>query len=313
MNTLKNIGALMIIAIAMLCIACGGQKNLPGENGLPYKGLDNALLWKIEGQGLTVPSYLYGTIHIINGKDYFLPTGTLSAMDEASDIVFEIDMSDMTDMSNVMGLMSAAVMKDGKSLKDLVTQEEYDMISNHFNKMGLPLFLFEKMKPMFLTVFASSDFDPQGLQNGSLKSYEMEFMEIAEQSGKTVSGLETIEYQMSIFDSIPYEDQAKMLVETIKTSDMGSDQFKQMVEIYKSQDIDAMVTMIGEDEQGLGDFEDVMLNNRNENWIPIMKEMMGFKTVFFAVGAGHLAGPKGVIHLLREEGYSVSPVKTQKI
>ena len=81
-----------------------------------------------------------------------------------------------------------------------------------------------------------------------------------------------------------------------------------MVDIYKKQDLDGMITMISEDEDGIGDFEDVMLNNRNKNWIPVMAEMMKSETVFFAVGAGHLAGESGVIHLLRKEGYKLTPL-----
>lgn len=310
---IKNINTIWTFAIAImmssLLISCGGTKDLTTQ---AYTGVDNSLLWKIEGKKLDQPSYLYGTIHMIESQDFFLPDGTLSAVDASSRLVFEIDMTEMSDMSGATELMKSAFMKDNLTLKDLLSADEYSMVNDHFTKMGLPLFLFERMKPMFLTVFASSDFDPNGLKNGSIKSYEMEFMEMATQSSKPVAGLETIEFQMSIFDSIPYENQAKMLVETVKNGDTGSDTFKDMVDIYKKQDLDGMITMISEDEDGIGDFEDVMLNNRNKNWIPVMAEMMKSETVFFAVGAGHLAGESGVIHLLRKEGYKLTPLSQKK-
>jgi uncharacterized protein YbaP (TraB family) len=55
----------------------------------------------------------------------------------------------------------------------------------------------------------------------------------------------------------------------------------------------------------------VLLDNRNKNWIPIMQENMAKRSMFFAVGAGHLSGPFGVINLLKEQGYRLSPIKVK--
>jgi hypothetical protein len=270
--------------------------------------LDKALLWKVEGNGIAQPSYVYGTIHIIGKDDFFLPEGTLGAIEASDKMVFEIDMSEMSDISKQMGLLKEVFMKDNMSLKDLLSDEEYTMVKNHFQKMGLPIMMFERMKPMFLTVFAGEGMDINGLQTGSMKSYEMEFYEMAQQSDKGVGGLETMEYQMSMFDSIPYQVQADMLIETIKSSDEGSDQFKMMIDMYKSQDINSMVSMISDEDSGMQGFETLLVDQRNMNWIPLMKDMMVEGPVFFAVGAGHLAGKNGVIPLLMKEGYTLTPL-----
>jgi uncharacterized protein YbaP (TraB family) len=83
-----------------------------------------------------------------------------------------------------------------------------------------------------------------------------------------------------------------------------------MTDVYKSQDINAMVTMISDDESGMGDFDELLVDMRNKNWIPIMEEKMKAGPVFFAVGAGHLAGKNGVIPLLMRAGYTLTPVKS---
>ena len=273
--------------------------------------LDKSLLWKVEGNGITSPSYVYGTIHIIGKDDFFLPDGTLGAIENSDKMVFEIDMSEMTDISKQMGLLKDVFMKDNKTLKDLLSEEDYTLVKDHFQKMGLPIFMFERMKPMFLTVFAGEGMDINGLQTGSMKSYEMEFYEMAVQSNKGVGGLETMEFQMSMFDSIPYNVQADMLIETIKSSDAGSDQFKEMIHLYKTQDINSMISMISEEEGGMKGFESLLVDQRNMNWIPLMKDMMMEGPVFFAVGAGHLAGKNGVIPLLMKEGYTVTPLSNK--
>ena len=144
----------------------------------------------------------------------------------------------------------------------------------------------------------------------------MEFIKIAEEISLETAGLETVEYQMSIFDNIPYEAQAKMLVEAViaeqDTLNDASITMDNMVMKYKEQDIGALYSLLGNDKSGLEEFEDVLLIQRNKNWIPIMIEQMLDKPTFFAVGAGHLSGPSGVLTLLKDEGYKLTPISIQK-
>jgi len=300
--------ALLIVAV-LLAFSCKTTKVV--QEDFMNKRLDDALLWKVEGKDLKQPSYVFGTIHIIPDKDYFLPEGTLTAIDQSKKVFFEIDMNEMTDVGSQMGLLKKAFMTDGQTLKDLLTTEDYSLVQAHFKEMGLPLMLFEKMKPMFLTVFASSDFDPNGMQSGALKSYEMEIFEIANRSSKEVGGLETIDFQIGLFDSIPYPEQAKMLMETIKNGDTGGMDFDKTVNMYKSQNITAMSDLSGSGDEQLGNYEEILLNKRNRAWIPLMNEAMKKETNFFAVGAGHLGGKSGVIKLLMKEGYTVTPIKAK--
>ena len=298
---------LSIIATGFLLPSCKTSKATTTSE----KQLEKSLLWEISGPGVKSPSYLFGTIHIIPSKDYFLPNGAMSALDASKKVVFEIDLKEMTDMSAMMGMMNKIMMKDNKSLKDLMSAADYKLVGDHFQKMGLPIFMLERLKPMFLTVFASGDMDPSGMQNGSMKSYEMELMELAKNAGKETGGLETIDFQLSLFDAIPYEAQAKMLVDAIKglTDTEGEGEFAKMTKMYISQDINAMIETISEEGSDVSGFEDKLLTERNKNWIPQIIEGAKTQSTFYAVGAGHLAGPNGVIQLLRKAGMKVTPVK----
>lgn len=267
-----------------------------------------ALLWEIKVDDKTPSSYVYGTIHMIEKDDYFLPEGTLAAIDACQKMVFEIDVADMNDMSKLMGIMNKIFMSDGQSLGDLLSEEDYAVVEKHFQNMGLPMMMLDRIKPLFLTAFAYGDLDPNSMESGDIKSYELEFYEMAESRKMETAGLETIEFQISVFDSIPYKEQAMMLVETIKSSDLGNDEFKLMTDMYKKQDIQAMVAMIGDEESGYADYEDLLLKKRNENWIPQIIEMAGKSPTFFAVGAGHLGGKFGVLQLLQNEGVKVTPI-----
>jgi uncharacterized protein YbaP (TraB family) len=270
--------------------------------------LENALLWRISGNGLEHPSWLYGTIHMIPSEQFFLPAGTEAAFDSSSALYLEVDMTELEDPARQMQLLQDSYMKDDLTLKDLVTEEEYEMIKVHFAELGLPLMFLQRIKPMFLSVFADGSISPNSLQDGSIKVYEMELTEMAKENDIPIGGLETLDFQMSIMDSIPYEAQADMLMESIKMADQAGSQYDSLFALYISQDINSMYSSIDED-QNLSSFDSLLLIQRNHNWIPVMREKMMENSSFFAVGAAHLGGPDGVIALLRKEGYRVVAVK----
>ena len=301
---------LFLLAIqSILFVSCSGaQSASKTEEALPQ-----SLLWKIERSDLPEPSYLFGTIHIIPKDDYFLPTGLEEAFDKSGDIVFEIDMDNMSDIGSLIGLMSSLLMKDGMTISKLLSDEEYKEVSEYFESMGLPMFLLNKVKPMFLSMLAEVNMDPASMQSDEIMSYEQELYQKAQETNKEVGGLETMKYQMSLFDSIPYKDQAKMLLEAVRGTSLESDMFEETVALYRSQNIEAMVEMVGSSEDGEDStYESVLLHNRNQNWIPVMSKMMASGPVFFAVGAGHLAGSSGVIALLKKQGYKLTPLSVHK-
>jgi len=269
-----------------------------------------SLLWEISGNDLEEPSYLFGTIHMIDKEDYIFNDVMQEAFDKSEQVTFEIKLDDMmNNMGAQMSMMMKAFMSDGQTLRDLLSEEDYQLVQEHFEKIGLPLMFLERIKPMFLSALAGGDADPTAIQSGEMVSYELELMREAQAVEKEILGLETAEFQMSMFDSIPYDAQAQMLVESIKSSKEGNDEFERMVEMYKDQDIEGMQTMMDEDPEGIGKYEELLLVKRNQNWIPIMAEQMSDKVTFFAVGAGHLGGEFGVIKLLEEEGYTVKPIR----
>jgi uncharacterized protein YbaP (TraB family) len=272
---------------------------------------ENALLWEISGNDLRQPSYLFGTIHMISKNDFFLPEGTRSVFDKSQLVTFEINLEEMNNMAALMPLMMQAFMKGDTSLQDLLSEDDYQVVADHFEQLGLPMMFLDRIKPMFLSALTSEDALNMSRHPGEVVSYEMEFMEMARKSGKTMAGLETAEYQMSMFDSIPYGVQADMLVESIKTGGSDGDQFQQMVDLYKKQDLYGLQEMLASDQEGIAKYEDLLLLQRNRNWIPVMKKMMTDQPTFFAVGAGHLSGEEGVIALLRKQGYTVKPIREE--
>jgi uncharacterized protein len=315
-NRLNLLFALLVVFFQVSC-KTKAQQTTPSVSSTVNTIEDKkSLLWEITGKDLKKPSYLYGTIHLIPKSDFFLTDATKKVFDASQKVTFEINMKEMNNPMAMLGMMTKAMMPNGKKLKDFLSADDYGLVKRKFDSLGLPLQMLERIKPMFLSVMVGNDGEKMSLdgssnENTKSTSYEMEFLQMGEKQKKEFAGLETVEFQMGIFDSIPYQVQAEMLVKTIKGDGGDSNaEFNKMVEMYKSQDIEAMSKMLGSsDETDLAKYEGMLITTRNRNWIPIMKKMMLEKTTFFAVGAGHLGGEKGVVNLLRQEGYKLKPLK----
>ncbi|MBO3117384.1 TraB/GumN family protein [Winogradskyella sp. DF17] len=263
--------------------------------------LENSTLWKIEGNGLKQPSYLFGTIHIT--CDATIEEDVKKALDATGQVVLELDMDDPNLQAQ---MMQGMYMKESKTLKDLVSDEDYAAIDSLFIKnMGMSVQLMQNVKPFFLT----ATLYPK-LLDCPMQSFEGELVKIAKEQNEEVKGLETINDQMQVFDDIPYEAQVKDLVRSAKDN-LAYDKamFAKMLKVYKEENITAMIEMMNDENySAVADYQDKLLDNRNENWIPKIGEFAKDQPTFFGVGAGHLAGDKGVINLLREAGYKVIPV-----
>jgi len=78
--------------------------------------------------------------------------------------------------------------------------------------------------------------------------------------------------------------------------------------IHVAEDLDGFFKMASESEDMTAEFSNLLLDQRNKNWIPEIGKFAIEKPTFFGVGALHLPGENGVINLLRQEGYTVTPV-----
>ncbi len=316
----RNLNILFASLLVIFLSACKtkAQQSAPVSKATTAAQVEdkNSLLWEISGKNLKKPSYLYGTIHLIPKNDFFLSDATKKVFDASQKVTFEINMKEMNNPMAMISIFTKAMMPNGKTLKDFLNAEDYGLVQRKFDSIGMPLKMLERIKPMFLSVMLGTDGEKITAEGGAISesskstSYEMEFLQMGEKQKKEFGGLETVEFQMGIFDSIPYKVQAEMLVKTIKNGSAGNDDLGKMVEMYKKQDIEAMSKMLQSDDQNeLAGYENMLINSRNSSWIPLMAKAMSEKITFFAVGAGHLGGEKGVVNLLKKEGYTVKPLK----
>ena len=270
---------------------------------------NNTLLWKISGNGIDKASYLFGTIHMLCKEDAFLSNNLVSAIEKSDRVYLELDMDNLFEM---FGAMTKMKMSNDTTLADLLTAEEYKRVKEHFEskKTMLPFSMLETYKPLL----ASSLLMEGSIGCDEQVAMEQLIMEEAKKNGKRIEGLETMAYQMSVFDSIPYKMQAQELLKSISIGDKDTDgdkEFSEMMNAYKDQDLEKLGDMITKSDAGMMQYQDVLLNNRNRNWVEKLKILLKEKSLVIAVGAGHLPGETGVINLLRKAGYKVTPVENK--
>lgn len=268
-------------------------------------GQDRGLLWRIENPETQQKAFVFGTIHLIPAKHFFLPKGLDSAFEQSSKIFMEIDMDDMENFGKIFGIMDKLFMENGLSLADLVNENEYKLIESHFENIGMPLSMLKRMKPLLLSALTGTEGNPLALKDGSFKSYEFELAEMAKHNNKSLEGLETLDFQISLFDSIPYPVQAKMLMESIQAP---PDKMEELYKIYLAQDIGKMVHSVESEDPNLKPYLEMLIFKRNQSWVPVVAREMETGTSLFAVGAGHLGGPRGLLNLLRQKGFTVTRI-----
>jgi len=289
----KNI---FTILIGVFCLS------ISSSDVSPFPLTTSSLLWKIESP-TSKTSYLFGTMHIIE-KEYFIFPKSLEKLVSKSDKVI-MELPGIPSPKEALPLIT---LKQG-SFFDFFSKEQTDSILQWANselKMNEQLFrsVFYKMKP-FVVVQTAVQLQFQG----KTESYEKSFYTLSNDKKIETIGLETVEQQMSFFDDLTKEEQAEMVMESIRSSKKSIESLNRMQKVYARQNVDSLFLVLNEEGGLLSKKQSQFLDDRNKNWIPKIKNNISTKNCFIAVGAGHLGGTNGLIRLLQKEGYTLTPIQ----
>lgn len=265
----------------------------------------NTLLWEVSGNGLAKPSFLFGTFHLLCKDDIHFSDQLKNAIKMSDEVYMEMDMDDP---ATLLGGMLYMNMRNDTTLENLYTPEEFKRLKSYFlDTLKMPFSFLERAKPYFLIALLY----PRMMNCPAPAGVEEELMKITKEDKKEIKGLETIQFQASVFDSIPYRWQAKELLKNIDSFSVYKKEFENMLSLYKSQKLDSIRILMNKSESGEQQYNDLLLESRNKNWVKQLNKIMKRESVFVAVGTGHLVGEKGLISLLRKEGYKVQPLQNK--
>ena len=271
--------------------------------------LNAQILWKVTGNGLKNPSYLFGTHHLIDSEKVPALQKALTFVNEVDAVVNEIDMSEMQALQ--MKIMQGAMMQ-GKTIKDLVSAEDYILLNAAFKELlGVGLDQLGAFKPAMLsTMYGVMQYSKTKKLTKEPEALDMIIQKAGKKANKEIVALETAEEQIEVlFNSLSLEKQAEILVKSVKEKEKGIEQMQKLDEAYLAGDLKKMEELYSEDEDMTEEYKKALVDTRNLKWISKLNKLFETKSGVVAVGCLHLVGETGLIKQLEKNGFSVEPVK----
>jgi uncharacterized protein YbaP (TraB family) len=263
-------------------------------------------LWVVKDSDTTV--YLFGTFHALDGKTDWFNDEVKAAFDRSSKVYFEIVKPE--NPAEIAPLVQKYWMAtDGKPLTSKLSEKGKKDLAAALASVGGTTAMVEPMKPFAASMMLAA-LGMQKVGKTGEQGAEAVITAAAKSSNKPVDQLETMEFQMQLFDKLPEAEQVKMLEHAAATFGDMEQTFAKMTKAWNNGDAEGLAAMMNEMETQSPAMHQLMLTGRNATWAKWIEERMKTPgTVFVAVGAGHLAGKNSVQDYLAKSGLKTARIK----
>ena len=277
---------------------------------------DGAVFWRVDREGLE-PSYLLGTLHLTDKRVTTLSQAVKGALSNSKVVALEVaDLSAAATAAAIVKAKDLIIFTDGTRLDRLLSREEFDLAKKQLATIGLPAIAAPVLKPWVVSMaLAVSACERKQIQSGRLV-LDMVIATEARKKKIPVVGLETIKSQLNALSSISIAEQLKLLRTSLAYVDRANDLAETLVELYMQRRIGLALPLqtylakkarINVDE--FGEFQSKILIKRNREMRVKALPLLAKGGAFIAVGALHLVGEDGLVALIRNAGYAVTPVE----
>jgi len=259
--------------------------------------------FKATGKGGTI--YLMGSIHVMSESFYPLNPVLEAAFKDSDLLVEEVDLAQMLDPMAQMNILTRGMLPSNQSLDKVISPATLALVQKATGDLGPAAGPLMRFKPWMLAItlqgmeLMKAGFDPAlGL--------DQHFYDQAKESGKSVQGLETVEFQISRFDAMTMEQQDRMLSETLKELATETETVGKLGDAWKAGDVPTIERIALADLKSDPLMYQRLLVERNKNWMPKIEALFARPgKALVVVGAAHLVGPDGLIAMLKAKGYTV--------
>jgi len=265
-------------------------------------------LWEISGNGITKPSYLFGTLKFTGEKEFYFPQEAKDKIKAANLFVIE----DQVDHHAQHELNKALHFAKGENLATHTTPEQYNQVVLLFEKeFGINKTTFEtkyaRLKPLAISVLMTR------LALGEdVKFYDIELLRFAKDNKIKTYSLERIEREAAALNSFPVHEQVLALLHSTTSFQQQKDEFEKLINEYPQGKLEEIVEYTLHPLDNNQKFIDEFYYKRNEEWMPKIEKMTKGEAAFIAVGIGHLEGERGLLALLQARGYTLTPIKVSR-
>jgi uncharacterized protein YbaP (TraB family) len=303
MIVFRRIVAVFALVFALLVGATGAFASTtaaPLESKLKVHG--GPAVWRVQDKDTTI--YLFGTIHFLPQDVNWLDDDLRRTMQSSGELVTELDPRKDSDLEGLMA--DKGYLPKGENLRDKLAPKDRIALENLLVSLGIPVEQFDHYKPwtagLYLSVLMTklAGFDPdQGVE---------QVVEDTVPDGIRRSALETVQFQIELFNGLPDDKQLIYLNQIVSSAPELEHDLSAMLSQWLKGDASGLAVLINSEESDAELYRHI-LTDRNANWAKWIKARMDQPgTVFVAVGAGHLAGKGSVQDQLRKLG-----LKTKRV
>jgi uncharacterized protein YbaP (TraB family) len=260
-------------------------------------------IWRISSP--TGVMYLVGSVHLLT-KDYYPLNPSLeTAFNDSDLLVEEADLGELEAPASQFKLLTRGLLPGDQSLDKVLTPSTYELVTKRVEALGMPLEPLKRFKPWMLALtLVQLEWQKAGF-DASL-GLDRHFYDRAKVDGKAVQGLETVDFQLSLFDGMSAEEQDRMLAGSLEDLDAERANVVRLISAWKAGDVSTVERLMLDDLKDDPIMYKRLLVDRNRTWLPKLDALLARSgRAFVVVGAAHLVGPEGVLAMFRAKGYKV--------
>lgn len=289
--------------LALALTACAVPACGSAEERVKVSTKGPSSVWLVEKDGHKL--YLGGTIHLLREEDYPLPDVFEQAYRESAKLVFELPPDSEGDGEIVLRMRQMGSFPEGDDLSNHISAETMKKVQAWADDNAFPDAALKKMRPWFLALtIASVEYQKLGADSG--RGVDQYFEQRGREDSKAGEGLESVEFQLSIFSKLSDKLQEELLMQTFAEAETMQQDFEELIAAWRSGDAPKLQAFLYRDADKYPELMEDFLLKRNKAWVaPLLKHLEKAETAFVLVGAGHLGGKGGVLELLKEKGCTV--------
>ncbi|HUK36420.1 MAG TPA: TraB/GumN family protein [Vicinamibacterales bacterium] len=261
----------------------------------------HSFAWKAtKGSGAV---YLVGSVHMLTTDFYPLPPSLEAGFKDSDLLVEEADLAEMLSPNMQFSMLSRGMLPAGQTLDKVISPATLSLLDKHTSALGMPVEALKQFKPWMLAMtIEAMEWQKAGFD--AELGLDKHFFDRAQSENKTIQGLETTDFQISLFDGMTMEQQDRFLAETLKGVATETASVGKLAAAWKVGDLASIERLVLADVKSDPLVYDRLLVARNRVWLPKIEALFSRpQHAFVVVGAAHLVGPDGLLAMLRAKGY----------
>lgn len=267
------------------------------------------LLWRVESQGAPA-SYVFGTIHVSDPRVQTVVQDMLQTVGPLDSISVEIVQTPEATAATAQRMFSL----DGPPLSQRIGAQMFANTVAAAAPYGMNATVLERIKPWAIAVTLSLPVSELRAQAAGQLNSEKILEAHAARNRVALYAIETVDEQLNLFDDLPEVKQIDMLRLTLQHSDKADNFFARLLNAYLAQDLTDVYRIMEEfsagEQTNLQEFfESDLIGKRNLRMVERIQPRLAEGNALIAVGALHLPDEVGVLRLLEQRGYTISPMR----